>query len=294
MDRSNIYPRHKRLSERPMPDQPTERSADFTALHVPGLPRFRATWWHFLLAPAFGAALILLWAALARSGLYADFIVPSPRAVADRWWQIASNGSLLRHTAVTLREVLTGLILGISAAFTLGYLIAKSRLIAYTLMPYLVALQAIPVVAIAPLLIIWFGAGITSKVVICALLVFFPMLVNTILGVRNIPAELRDLMRSLEATALQTFWYLELPAAMPIIIGGLKVSATLSVIGAVVGEFVSANAGLGYLINFGRGTYDTPLVIATVFTLTALALLLYGLAAWLEALLLGWQKVNRR
>ena len=146
-----------------------------------------------------------------------------------------------------------------------------------------------PIVAIAPLLIIWFGAGIASKVIICALLVFFPMLVNTVLGMRNIPPELRDLMRSLEATPLQTFWHLELPAALPILLGGLKVSATLSVIGAVVGEFVSASAGLGYLINFGRGIYDTPLVIAAVFTLTGLALLLYGLAAWLERILLDWQ-----
>ena len=109
---------------------------------------------------------------------------------------------------------------------------------------------------------------------------------------RNIPAELRDLMRSLEASPLQTFWKLELPAAMPIVIGGLKVSATLSVIGAVVGEFVSANRGLGYLINFGRGTYDTPLVIAAVMTLTALALILYGVAALLETVLLDWQHVN--
>ncbi|MBN1566123.1 MAG: ABC transporter permease, partial [Anaerolineae bacterium] len=153
-------------------------------------------------------------------------------------------------------------------------------------------LQAVPIVAIAPLLIIWFGAGIASKVIVCALLVFFPMLVNTVIGMRNIPPELRDLMRSLEATPIQTFFQLELPAAMPIVIGGLKVSATLSVIGAVVGEFVSASEGLGYLISFGRGTYDTPLVIAAVFTLTALALVLYGIASLLESLLLDWQQVN--
>lgn len=238
----------------------------------------------------FGAALLALWHITAQSGLYAEFILPAPARVAERWWDIASDGSLLRHTAVTLREVLTGLIVGVLAAFWIGYFIAKSRTVAYTLTPYLVALQAVPIVAIAPLLIIWFGSGIGSKVLICALLVFFPMLVNTVLGIRNIPPELRDLMKSLEATPLQTFWKLELPAAMPIVISGLKVSATLSVIGAVVGEFVSANAGLGYLINFGRGVYDTPLVIAAVFTLTALALTLYGLASWLEHILLDWQQ----
>ncbi len=252
-----------------------------------------ARWIHFLLAPAFGGLLFLAWTLLAKSGMYASFIVPPPSDVANRWWEIASDGSLIEHTAVTLREVLTGLVVGLLAAFSLGYLIARSRLAAYTLTPYLVALQAVPIVAIAPLLIIWFGPGIASKVLICALLVFFPMLINTILGIRSISPELRDLMRSLEATPFQTFWHLELPAALPILVGGLKVSATLSVIGAVVGEFVSANRGLGYLINFGRGTYDTPLVIAAVFTLTALALLLYGLAAWLARVLLAWQFAGR-
>lgn len=255
-----------------------------------GEPR-RASW-RALLAPAFGLLLIVLWSALERSGLYASFLVPAPEAVARRWWAIATDGSLVRHTAVTLREVLSGLVLGVLAAFWLGYAIARSRTVAFALMPYIVALQAVPVVAIAPLLIIWFGPGLASKVIICALLVFFPMLINTVLGIRSIPAELHDLLRSLEATPLQTFWKLELPAALPIVISGLKVSATLSVIGAVVGEFVSASAGLGYLINFGRGTYDTPLVIAAVFTLTALALILYGLAAWLERILLGWQEVR--
>jgi NitT/TauT family transport system permease protein len=252
-------------------------------------PRLRGTRRHVLLAPAFGALLLIGWWLLAESGRYAPFIVPSPESVAARWWRLVEDGSLLRHMLVTLREVLSGLVIGVAAAFSLGYLIAKSRIAAYALTPYLVALQAVPIVAIAPLLIIWFGAGIASKVIICALLVFFPMLVNTVLGVRNISPDLRDLMRSLEATPLQTFWHLEMPAALPILLGGLKVSATLSVIGAVVGEFVSASAGLGYLINFGRGTYDTPLVIAAVFTLTALALLLYGVAAWLESVLLDWQ-----
>lgn len=267
--------------------------ADRFSLAVPPLKR-RPPYhrWHLLLAPAFGLVLLVTWTLVAHSGLYASFIVPKPSSVAERWWTLASSGSLARHTAVTLREVLTGLLVGVWAAFWLGYLIAKSRPVAYMLTPYLVALQAVPIVAIAPLLIIWFGAGVTSKVIVCALIVFFPMLVNTVLGMRSIPPELRDLMRALEATPLQTFWHLELPAALPIVIGGLKVSATLSVIGAVVGEFVSASAGLGYLINFGRGTYDTPLVIAAVFTLTALALTLYGLSAWLERLLLGWHHAN--
>lgn len=250
----------------------------------------RAKLRQLLPAPLVGLVLLAGWEILARSGLYASFIIPRPETVAARWWELAVDGALVRHTAVTLREVLTGLLIGVLAAFALGYSIARSRVAAYALTPYLVALQAVPIVAIAPLLIIWFGAGMASKVIICALIVFFPMLVNTVIGMRGIAPEQRDLMRSLEATPLQTFWHLELPAALPVILGGLKVSATLSVIGAVVGEFVSASAGLGYLVNFGRGTYDTPLVLAAVFTLTALALGLYALAAWLQAILLDWQQ----
>lgn len=273
----------------PLPAPSPDRTHDVQK-PFPSAPNRRI--WQYLLAPGLGLVILIGWYITASADLYAEFILPSPERVVERWWDIASDGSLIRHTAVTLREVMTGLIVGVMAAFWLGYLIAKSRTVAYTVTPYLIALQAVPIVAIAPLLIIWFGSGIASKVIVCALIVFFPMLVNTILGIRNIPPELHDLMASLESTPLQTFWKLELPAAMPIVISGLKVSATLSVIGAVVGEFVSANAGLGYLINFGRGVYDTPLVIAAVFTLTILALTLYGLASWLEYILLDWQRAS--
>jgi NitT/TauT family transport system permease protein len=153
----------------------------------------------------------------------------------------------------------------------------------------LVASQAVPTVAIAPLLVIWFGPGIYSKVLICSLIVFFPVLVNTVVGLRAVPDNLRDLMRSLHATRMQTLRLLELPAALPVLLGGLRIGATLSVIGAVVGELVGADRGLGFLINVGRGQYDTALVFVGVFTLVVLALSLYGLVILLEKRLLRWR-----
>lgn len=204
-----------------------------------------------------------------------------------RAWQ---DGSLMFHTAVTLFEILTGLLTGMLAATALGYLIAKSRTLERILAPYLVASQAIPLVAIAPLLIIWFGPGMFSKVLICALIVFFPVLVNTVVGVRAVPTALYQLMYSLRATPAQILWKLEAPASLPIILGGLRVGATLSVIGAVVGELVGADRGLGFLINVGRGQYDTALVFVAIFTLVALALALYGLVAWSGKKLLKWQE----
>jgi NitT/TauT family transport system permease protein len=239
------------------------------------------------------ATALLVWELVSRfSGLPA-FILPSPWQVAVRFWKALVDGSLWVHTAVTLAEVLLGLLSGTAAALVLGYAIAKSRLFERLAAPYLVATQAIPIVAIAPLLVIWFGPGMFSKVLICALIVFFPVLVNTVLGVRAVPSPLHDLMGSLHATPLQTLRALELPAALPILLGGLRIGATLSVIGAVVGELVGADRGLGFLINVARGLYDTSLVFVAAFTLVALALTLYGVVSFLEHKLLIWQEDSR-
>ena len=198
------------------------------------------------------------------------------------------DGSLVRNAAVTLQEVLVGLALGVIAASLLGYALAKSKTIERILSPYIIASQSVPIVAIAPLLVIWFGPGLFSKVLICALIVFFPVLVNTIVGLRYVPEELQDLMRALQATRWQTIRYLEVPAALPVFLGGLRVGATLSVIGAVVGEFVGSDRGLGFLINVGRGQYDTALVFVAVFSLVLMAMTLYGLVLAIETRLLAW------
>jgi NitT/TauT family transport system permease protein len=238
---------------------------------------------------SFGSALLVWWLVTRTAGLPA-FILPSPLQVAVRFGKALADGSLLNNTLVTLEEVLLGLLAGTVTAVVLGYLIAKSRLFERLVAPYLVATQAIPIVAIAPLLVIWFGPGIFSKVLICGLIVFFPVLVNTVVGVRAVPRPLHDLMGSLYATPSQTLRYLELPAALPILLGGLRVGATLSVIGAVVGELVGSDQGLGFLVNVARGQYDTALVFVAVFTLILLALALYGVVALAESKLLVWQE----
>jgi len=232
------------------------------------------------------------WAAAARWSGLTPYMLPSPGVVFQRGASSLADGSLLHHTWVTLQEVLAGLGLGVAAAAALGYLLAKSRTIERLLSPYIVASQSIPVVAIAPLLIIWFGPGRISKVLICALIVFLPVLVNTVVGVRSVPDDLRELMRSLRATLWQTLALLEAPAAMPVLLGGLKIGATLSVIGAVVGEFVGADEGLGFLVNIGRGLYDTALVFVAILVLIALALTLYGIVALFERRLLVWRNTS--
>ena len=240
------------------------------------------------------AAGLLAWWAAARFGGLPAFILPAPGQVWVRLLRSLADGSLLFHSAVTLAEVLAGLFLGGFLATVLGYLVARSRVLEDMLAPYLVASQAVPLVAIAPLLVIWFGPGMFSKILICALIVFFPVLINTVVGVRAVPAPLHDLMRSLRASRAQILFKLEVPAAMPVFLGGLRIGATLSVIGAVVGELVGADQGLGFLINVGRGQYDTALVFVAVFALIVLALALYGLVAWAESRLLTWQEAPGR
>lgn len=243
-------------------------------------------WWQ---TPLSMALALLVWEAVVRITQLPAFILPSPLLVGQRFVQTISDGTLLRHTAATLYEVVLGLFVGAVLATLCGYLIAKSPLFEKIIGPYLVATQALPTVAIAPLLIIWFGAGVFSKVLICSLTVFFPVLVNTMVGLRAVPEDLRALMRSLHATPLQNLRYLEIPAALPVFLGGLRVGATLSVIGAVVGELVGADRGLGFLISVGRGQYDTALVFVAIFTLVTLAIVLYGLVAFAEKRLLRWQ-----
>jgi len=236
---------------------------------------------------------LLIWQALVLVLNLPGFILPSPAEVGTKFVEVIKSGLLWRHFSFTIMEIFLGLVFGISAATLLGYALSKSQLAERLLSPFLVGSQSIPMAAIAPLLVIWFGPGLLSKVIICSLTVFFPVLVNTLVGLRDVPQELRDVMHSLRATPAQTLRYLEIPAALPVFLGGLRVGASLSVIGAIVGELVASDRGLGFLINVGRGQYDTALVFVAVICLVVLAASLYGLVLALENKVLSWQTWRR-
>jgi NitT/TauT family transport system permease protein len=262
---------------------------DRQRLKKPYPPVSKRVRWSRWLPVAVLAAFLAAWQAVVQAADYPAYILPTPAQVARKAVVVVMDGTLLFHTGVTLLEVLGGLALGVSVATVLGYALAKSAAIERTLSPYLVASQAIPIVAIAPLLVIWFGPGLSSKILISALIVFFPILINTAAGVRDVPADLYDLMRALHATRWQVFTRLEVPSALPVLLAGLKVGATLSVIGAVVGEFAGASAGLGVMISVADGQYDTARMFVGVLALVALALSLYGLVHLLEKRLLFWR-----
>jgi len=250
--------------------------------------RYRA----YLLAPPALLVFLCLWQLLVTLGSYPTFVLPAPMVVFRKFVLAASDGTLLHHAWATLREVLIGLALGLSVATCLGYVFAKSKPIERLVSPYIVASQSIPIVALAPLLVIWFGFGTLSKVIVCALTVFFPVLINTIVGLRSVDENLIDLMRSYGATRRQMFTMLEIPAALPVLLGALKIGVTLSVIGAVVGEFVAADEGLGFLVNLSRGLFDTPMMFVALFALVIIALSLYGCIVLLESRLLSWRRTK--
>jgi len=262
----------------------------FVMTHLHWLQRL-PTW----VALIISAALLLLgWHLLAELGGYDSFILPGPLPVYQQFLIVAGDGRLLHHTMVTVSQVIPGLFIGCLIAMPLGYLLAKSPLAERLISPYLIASQAIPVIAVAPLLTIWIQSTYWSRVWVAVLVVFFPILINIITGLRSVPAELYELMHSLQATPWQIFRQLEIPAALPIILAGLKVGATLSVIGALVGEFVQPKSqGLGFLLISARYQFKTDLVFVVLFALAAVALTMYGLVVLLERRLLRWQTVSR-
>ena len=261
------------------------------------VPPRRAGWFHrhrteILLAPIVLATVLLLWEGLVLWRGYPSFILPSPVLVARKFLVVLADGVLWYHTRSTLIEIALGLVLGLSTATVLGYLIAKSPRLERILSPYLVAAQSIPVIAIAPLLIIWIKDPNLSKVLICAITIFFPTLISTVVGIRSVEPDLIALMQSLRATRWQILTKLEIPGALPVLFGGLKIGVSLAVIGAVVAEFIGADRGLGYLINLSRGILDTPLLFVALVSLVVVAVLLYGFVSLLEHRLLAWKRIE--
>lgn len=270
---------------------PLQQSATTKSTRVPLLRRLSLR--HLLTWLTFGLV-ILIWQGIVWLKIYPEFIIPAPLSVAEKFLIVLQDGRLLTHTQSTFSAVVIGLLIGTLLGGIMGYLIARNKVLDQILTPLVVTMQSTPVVAYAPMLVIWFSGGPTSKIITSALIVFFPTLMNTVVGIRNVPQPLRDLMASLRASRWQTLRYLEAPAALPVLLGGLKIGATLAVIGAVVGEFVGGNAGLGYMITLARNQYDTALVVVAVLTLAAIARLLYGTVSFIEGRLLAWQAYSRR
>jgi NitT/TauT family transport system permease protein len=216
------------------------------------------------------------------------FVLPPPETVAARFVRAWTDGTIEPHVGATLVEVALGFAVGGGSALAVGWLLARSRIAGLVLSPYLVAAQSTPVIALAPVLTVWFGTGLLPRVVICALIVFFPVAVSTMVGFRSVDRGLLELAASLRATPRQRFLTLELPAALPAILGGIRVGVTLAVVGAIVAEWAGADRGLGRLILIAQGAlFDIPLMFATLITIALLGIVLYGAVVVLERRLVG-------
>ncbi len=239
------------------------------------------------IAAAF-AAFVVVWQAIVLVTGLPAFILPAPGAVGARFVEAWTDGTIAPHAWTTFVEVVLGFAVGAAIGLVVGYALARSSLVERFLSPYLVAAQAVPILALAPLLALWFGPGLLAKVVICGLIVFFPVAIATMVGIRSVDRGLLELAASLRASRRQVLVTLEIPAALPAILGGLRVGVTLAVVGAIVGEWAGADQGLGLLVNLARGSlFDIPLLFATLATIALLGIACYLVVVLVERRLVG-------
>jgi NitT/TauT family transport system permease protein len=244
------------------------------------------SWRRSLLPTALLASIIVIWELAARFTDVPQYILPAPTAIAGRL--VRSWSLLVDHSIVTLTEIVIGFFVGVALGLGLAIPIAYSALVRNTLYPLIVASQAVPKIAIAPLLVLWLGFDIWPKIVVTALMVFFPVTVTAAEGFSSVDRNLLDLLRSVHANPAQIFFKVRFPHALPQIFAGLKIGITLAVVGAVVGEWVGADSGLGYLLVYANTLLDSTLLFAALFLLIVIGVVLFVLVGVLERLLLPW------
>jgi NitT/TauT family transport system permease protein len=232
------------------------------------------------------AALLLAWEAACRALRVSALVLPPPSAITQSLWHGLASGYFWPHLRATAAELVLGVLAGCGFGFAAGVLLGESAPLRRLLMPYVVASQVIPKLALAPLFVLWFGFGMTSTVVITALICFFPLMENTLTALQQVPPDRLELFRLLGATRAQTLWRLKLPSGLPAILAGLRVAVVLALVGAVVGEFIGASRGLGALVIASQGTMDTSLMFAVLVLIAALGLLAYQATLLLERWLL--------
>ncbi|MBO1520376.1 ABC transporter permease [Oceanisphaera pacifica] len=215
-----------------------------------------------------------------------QLVLPAPSVVFPLLWSDLTSGYFNAHVFQTTTEVLGGLLIGSLFGITMGVLMGEVKWLGQMLSPYVIASQAIPKLALAPLFVLWFGFGTSSKVVITALICFFPLLESTMTAIRHTNKDKQNLFKVLQASRWQTLIHLKIPEGLPVIMSGFRVAVVLALVGAVVGEFIGANQGLGALIIASQGMMDTPLMFAVLILLTVLGMLLYGLVNLIEVTLL--------
>lgn len=250
----------------------------------------RTRWTYRGLSLLIAVVILTIWELLPRTGLVSDIVLPSLSSVADALWTLIQMPTFWSNFMVTMREIIFGFVFGTIIGLVLGIALAIWASFKQISYPYVVGFQAIPKIVFAPLFIAWFGYGESSKVVMGIAIAFFPVLINTLVGLESVPADMVKLMRSLRATPLQIFRKVSFPYALPLIFAGVKQALTYAVIGALVGEFVGASAGLGYLLDSYNFQLRIDYVFALIVVLAVVGAGLYFIVEWLDRRLIYWRE----
>lgn len=238
--------------------------------------------------------LVVVWDLAVRVFQIAPFVLPPPAAVLEQLVEQLASGMYVRHTLATVEAVLLGYAAAVVGGVALGVGMASWRLAYRLLYPPIVASQGMPKTAVAPLLLLWFGFGMTSKVVIAGLIAFFPIVVSTFHGLSSVPPDMVKLGRSIGLSGPALFWKIRLPAALPEMFSGFKVGVALAIVGAIVAEFVAANEGLGYMLILSMAQMNTAVVMATLCILGVAGVVLYAAVDILERMAIPWHVATGR
>ena len=248
----------------------------------------------WITTPLLLAVLLIVWHTYVKTYGVSSFILPAPSAVWDSWMDMLGSSRAWRHTWLTVYVTLVGFAWALVIGVGLGVLLGRTRWLELTLNPFIVATQVIPKVALLPLFVVWFGFGNTSKIIVAAILAFFPILTNTVLGVKSVDTGHRDVMTSLNASRWQIFRRLELPSSLPYILTGMEIGIVLAIIGAIVGEYLGGNAGLGFMLVSKMNGYETDGLFAVIIQMTLLGFFFYFATGALRRFMITWhQSVNK-
>ncbi len=275
-----------------IPDTSTLAKVESTSTRRPSrrVPR----WLPFVTTPGIVVVFVIAWAILSGAGKISPLVLPSPRAVLDAFVTDVGQGYVWTHgVLITLEETVLGFALGLAGGLILGYFMGKYVLVNSIASPFVIASQVVPKVALMPLFILWFGFGVTSKIAISAMLSFFPILTNVALGVRSVPPPMNEMLTSFNSSRWQRFRKLEAPSVLPYMLAGCEVAIVLSLIGAVVGEYLGGTDGLGSLVIAAQSQLNIADLYSTILLMTLLGFLLYSIVALGKRVLIPWHESVR-